>query len=481
MKQVFENCDDIDFRKIKISDSNITILTVFVDGLVNEDMLNRDVIKALSNHAPNETYSKKISKETVRERLFTTSTEVEEKTQFNELINDILAGQTAVIVDGLDKGFTIDLREWESRGIEEPANEQSIKGPREGFTETIRFNTAQLRRRLKTRDFKIQHLKVGRQTKTDIAVTYCENIADPKVIEEVLNRVNKIDIDGVLESSYIQELIEERSISIFPEILDTERPDKVVGHLLEGKVAILTDNTPFALIVPVTMIEFFHTPEDYYNRYIFTIVQRLLRFSSFFVATCLPSLYILLTTFHYELIPVDIIFAAAQAREEVPFPPILEVVLIESMVEFLREASLRLPGPIGQTIGIVGALVIGDAAVDAELISPALVIFTAATMLGSFAIPNYSMASAVRLLRFPLLLMTGAFGGFGFVITWIIIAVHLCNFYSFGIPFLQPVAPLKASEQRDTIYRTPLRWMRKRPTGSVNKNVRRQKGVEEED
>ncbi|ACB86021.1 spore germination protein [Natranaerobius thermophilus] len=480
LKNIFENSDDICFRNF-ITDSNANVLTLFIEGLVNEELVNSDIIKPLQYNSTKEKNTDEASPETIKKRLFTVGTEVQTKTCFNQLIEEVLDGKTAIIIEGLPQGFIIDLTQWENRGIEEPINEQSIKGPREGFTETLRINTSQLRRRIKSHHFKIQQFRIGKQTNTNIAVAYCENIANQTIVNEVINRINKIDIDGILESNYIHELIEERTITIFPEMIDTERPDKVAGHLLEGKIAILTDGTPFAIILPVTLSEFFHTPEDYYTRYIFSFVQRTLRFASFFIATCLPSIYVLMTKFHYEMIPVDIIFSIAEAREAVPFPPLLEVLLIEVIVEFLREASLRLPGPIGQTVGIVGALVIGDAAVNAELMSPVLVIFTAFSMISSFVIPNYSMASALRLLRFPILFMTGILGGFGFMIAWFLIATHLCNISSFGVPFLQPIAPFKLSEQRDTVYRMPFRWVRKRPKAVANKNIRRQKGVEEED
>ncbi|WP_353893701.1 spore germination protein [Proteinivorax hydrogeniformans] len=480
LKNLFKDCDDIDFRKIKIADSSITVLIVYVDGLAAQETIGADIVKSLTVLAP-KSKDMRYSKQNIHDSLLSTA-QAEEQDDFDNVVESLLGGEALVFVDGINGAFSIDIRSWEGRSVEEPSNEQTIRGPREGFTETLRFNTALIRRRLKNNDLKMKHFKVGRQSKTDVVITYFASIADDTVVREVEERIKKIDIDGVLESSYIEELIEERTISIFPQILNTERPDRAVGHLLEGKVVILVDNTPFALVLPVTLAQFFHSPEDHYNRYIYTFITRIFRFAGFFLATCLPAIYVILTSFRYEMIPIDIIFSIAETREELPFTPFMEALLLEVIVEFLREATLRLPGPIGQTIGIVGALVIGEAAVQARLISPILVIFTATTMLGSFAIPNYNMASSVRLLRFPLLFASGLLGGFGFVLTWMVIFIHICNLQSFGVPFLQPFSPLKLSEQRDNIFRAPIRWMRRRPVQTAKtENLRRQIGVENDD
>ncbi|WP_350344097.1 spore germination protein [Proteinivorax tanatarense] len=480
LQNLFKDCDDIDFRKIKIADSSITVLIVYVDGLSAQETIGADIVRSLTILSPT-SKEMKFTKENIHQRLLSVA-QAEEKNEFDNVVESLLGGEVLLFVDGINTSFSIDLRSWEGRTVEEPSNEQTIRGPREGFTETLRFNTALIRRRIKNNDLKMKHLKVGRQSKTDVVISYFASIADDVVVKEVEERIKKIDIDGVLESSYIEELIEERSISIFPQILNTERPDRVVGHLLEGKVVILVDNTPFALVLPVALAQFFHSPEDHYNRYVYTFVTRLFRLLGFFLATCLPAIYVILTSYRYEMIPIDIIFSIAETREELPFSPFMEALLLELVVEFLREATLRLPGPIGQTIGIVGALVIGEAAVQARLISPILVIFTATTMLGSFAIPNYNMASSVRLLRFPLLFASGLLGGFGFVLTWMVIFIHLCNLHSFGVPFLQPFSPLKLSEQRDNIFRIPIRWLRKRPIQSAKpENIKRQKGVEDDD
>ncbi|QNO14503.1 spore germination protein [Alkalicella caledoniensis] len=476
LKNLFQDCDDINFRRFKIANTNTTALIVYVDGLTNEDTLSNNVIRMLTTMAKKEV-TENIDSSTIESRLISIS-KVTTVKEFDLAVEGLLAGEGLLIIDGISNAFSLETRQWEGRKVTEPTNEQIIRGPREGFTETLRFNTALIRRRIKNNDLKMKSIKVGRESKTDIVVAYLSNTAKDEVVKEVLKRVSQIDIDGVLESNYIEELIEERTISPFPQILNTERPDRAVGHLLEGKVAILVDGSPFVLIVPVTLAQFFHSPEDYYQRYGYVLVIRILRFFAFFASTSLPSLYVILTTYRYEMMPIRIVFSIAEGRRELPFTPFMEALLLELAVEFLREATIRIPSPIGQTIGIVGALIIGEAAIQANLVGPILVIFTAITMLGSFAIPNYSMSSNIRILRFPILLSVGILGGFGFVISWFILIIHICNLESFGVPFLQPLFPFKSSEQRDTIFRTPFRWMRRRPIETAGKNVRRQKGVE---
>ena len=479
LKNLFKDCDDINFRKMKIANTDLSALIVYVDGMVNTDSINADVIRMLTNLVT-EKNTQNITDQVVEERL-TSISKVEAIKDFDQAVEGILSGETLLLVEGTKSAFKLETRQWEGRTIDEPVNEQSIRGPREGFNETLRTNTSLIRRRIKNNDLKIKSVKIGRETKTDVAIIYLANTADDEMVNEVKKRIKQIDIDGILEASYIEELIEERTISIFPQILNTERPDRVVGHLLEGKVAVLVDGSPFALIMPVTLAQFFHSPDDYYNRYIFSTLSRALRFIAFFVATSLPSTYVIITAFRYELMPRDIITNVASARALLPFSPFAEALILEVTVEFLREATLRLPGPLGQTVGIVGALVMGDAAIQANLVGPMLVIFVALGLLGSFIVPNYTMSTSLRVIRFALLFATGAFGGFGFVMMWMLLFTHLCNLESFGVPYLQPLIPFKSSEQRDTIYRMPLRWFRRRPIETAGKNVRRQRGVENKD
>jgi len=315
-------------------------------------------------------------------------------------------------------------------------------------------------------------LKIGRETKTQVIITYIENIADPTLIKEVKNRLSRIDIDGVLESGYIEEFIEDHPFSPFPQVLTTERPDVASANLLEGRVAILVDGTPFVLIVPVTLYSLLQAADDYYQRYLIGTLVRWLRYVFLLIALTLPSLYVAILTFHQEMIPTTLLLTIARTREEIPFPALVEALIMEVTFEVLREAGLRLPKQIGSAVSIVGALVIGDAAVNSGLVSAPMVMVVAITGIASFAIPRYNAAIAFRMLRFPMIFLAGTLGLLGIMLGLITIIVHLSTMRSFGVPYLSPFAPMQVSEMKDSLVRAPWWSLRKRPhfTGEYNKH-----------
>ena len=290
-----------------------------------------------------------------------------------------------------------------------------------------------------------------------MVITYIEGIAPDSVLDEVRQRVKRIQIDGVLESAFIEEFIEDQPFSPFPQIQNTERPDAVCASLLEGKVAILVDNTPFVLIVPMTFWTGLQAAEDYYERSIYTTFVRWIRLILINISLFLPSLYVAITTFHPKLIPTNLLISIAAAREGIPFPAVIEALMMEFLFEGLREAGVRLPKPVGSAVSIVGALVIGQAAVQAGIISAPLVIVVATTGIASFAFPRYNLGTAYRMLRFPMLLLAGMLGLYGVAISTLAILIHLTNIRSFGIPYLSPVAPQTPRDLKDVFLRTP-RW-----------------------
>ena len=293
---------------------------------------------------------------------------------------------------------------------------------------------------------------------------YIDGLAHPPMVQEMLARLEKINVDSILESGYIEQLIQDRRWSPFPQIQNTERPDKVVANLLEGKVSILVDGTPFALIAPAVFSQFYQSPEDYYERFYIATLLRFIRIISITIALLLPSLYIAFSSFHPEMIPSRLVIAMAAGRSTVPFPSLVEALFMELAIEILREASVRLPGPIGPTIGIVGALVVGEAAVSAGLVSPVMVIIVAVTTIGSFASPSYSAAIAIRMLRFPVMLLAGMFGLYGIMLFLIVILIHLSSLKSFGVPYMSPLSPLNLKGMKDLFIRAPHHLLRTRPT-----------------
>ncbi|MFD1774245.1 spore germination protein [Paenibacillus rhizophilus] len=471
LKAAFAHSSDIIFREFKVGNGQKGLL-IFVDGLINMKLIDEDVLQPLIAFASQSPQSLKQLESLVSERVITAA-QISTGTEIAGLIDHVLSGDTALLLDGLAEALFIGAREWDSRAVSEPATEAVIRGPREGFTENLRTNTSLIRRRLKTPHLKMESMKVGRLSKTDIVISYLDNLADSSIVAEVRDRIRKVDIDAILESGYIEELIGDSPYSMFPLLMTTERPDKVAGCLLEGKVAIITDNTPFVLIVPMTFYGMLQASEDYYEKFLFMTAVRWLRFLSMIIALLLPSVYIALLTFELEMIPTNLVYSIAAGRETVPFPALVEAFLMEVSFEALREAGVRLPRPIGQSVSIVGGLVIGQAAVQAGLVSAPLVIVVSLTGIASFIIPNYSHAITIRLLRFPIMILAGTLGFYGVLIGVLFLLSHMCRLRSFGTPYLSPIAPLRFGDLKDVLIRAPWWRMSYRPEGSTPGNQRR--------
>lgn len=319
-------------------------------------------------------------------------------------------------------------------------------------------------------------MTVGELTRTEVAVAYLEQIANADVVQEIRSRIQRIQIDGVLESGYIEQLIEERSFSPFPQYLVTERPDYIVSALLEGRVAILTDGTPFVISGPMTFWGFLQAGEDYYDRVLFANMIRFIRLILLMAALLLPSIYVALTTFHQQMIPTKLLLSIAAAREGVPFPALVEALLMEGTFEALREAGVRLPKQIGQAVSIVGGLVVGQAAVQAGIVSAPMVIVVSLTGIASFTIPRYNFSFAFRILRFPMILLAGMFGLYGITAGLLCILIHLAGLSSLGVPYLFPVSPVTFQGLKDAIFRAPLWTMYFRPQTEGKRQIRIPKG-----
>jgi spore germination protein KA len=317
--------------------------------------------------------------------------------------------------------------------------------------------------------------QIGRETQTQVAVMYIKGIAEEAIIQEVHRRLDRIDIDGILESGYIEELIQDGTYSPFPTIYNSERPDVIAAELLEGKIAILVDGTPFVLVVPAFFVSFLHAPEDYYHRADISSLIRILRYIGMLIAFIAPSLYIAVTTFHQEMLPTDLLIGLAAQREGVPFPAFIEALLMELAFEILREAGIRMPRTIGPAVSVVGTLVIGQAAVEAGIVSPAMVIVVAITAISSFSFPSYSIANSFRMLRFPLMGLAASFGLYGIIVGVIALILHLCSLRTFGIPYMSPIAPFNLPDQKDVFIRAPWWAMVLRPKLLNRKNVTREK------
>ncbi len=478
VSQMLGNSSDLVIREIQIGKGRQVKACIFyTDGLVDTNSIQNFIMESLMTDIQSEQdlliSSQQSILQDLKNRILAVG-DIEDVTEFNSLLTSLLSGDVILLVDGYAQGFVIGMRGGKDRGVTESTTETVVRGPKEGFTESLRTNTALIRRKIKTPHLWLETKKIGRETITDVAIMYIDGIVNDDVIEEVRRRLDRIEIDGILESGYIEELIQDEVYSPFPTVYNSERPDKVAAELLEGKVAILVDGTPNVLVVPALFVSFIQAAEDYYQRADISSLIRLLRFFSLFVALLVPSLYIAITTFHQEMLPTGLLISLAAQREGVPFPAFIEALMMEAAFEILREASLRMPKAIAQAISIVGTLVIGSAAVEAGIVSAAMVIVVAITAISSFVLPSFAISMSIRMLRFPMMALAASFGLFGILIGFIALVLHLCSLRSFGVPYMSPFGPFIKEDINDTLIRIPRGKMFFRPRLISQKNIRRE-------
>lgn len=474
VKNIFQNDSDFISRKFQLC-GTITAEALFISTIVDTDKINRDIIRPLQEKRQDpitdftpltldkkqERRKKDFLQWLLDDVLYHCAGETAEEMQ--SVINALLRGKTVIFIDGAEEALLLDTYKPEKRGIEQPETERVVRGPREGFIEQIQTNIYLLRYRLPVPEFRVEPMVAGKTTKTKISVCYLDNLASKELVNEVKRRVNDICIDRILDAGYIEQLIQDNPRSPFPQIQNTERPDKAVGNLLEGRVVILVDGSPFALIVPAIFNQFYHTSEDYNDRWLVASLVRIIRFVALIFALTFSSFYITILSFHPELIPAKFVVAASSGRAGVPFPVVVEVLVMEVSMEILREATVRMPQQVGGALSIVGVLVIGQAAVMAGFVSPITVVIIAMSTIGSFATPSYNAATAFRMLRFPLIILSGMFGLLGLSVGLMFIINHMLSLRSFGIPYLAPVSPGNLQGFKDSVIRAPLRWLKERP------------------
>ena len=387
-----------------------------------------------------------------------------------------MSGNTVLLFDEFDTAIIISSKKFPGRGIESCEIESVVYGSKDSFTESMRKNTALIRRRIRDINLKIKQMQIGKRSKTDVAIVFLKNIARDEIVNDLTNKLEKINIDAILDVGYLQQFLDESWKSIFPQSQLTERPDKSASAILEGRIIIICDNSPFVLIVPATLPTFFQSSEDYYERWQIMNFLRIMRYIAAIVSICLPGFFLALSLYHPNMIPIELVLKLAEARKNVPFSSFLEIIIMELAFELLREAGIRLPNPIGSTIGIVGGIIIGQSAVEAGLVSPIIIIIIALTAICSFCIPNASFVSALRLLKYFIIIFSGLFGLFGFLIANLIILTHLVSLKSFGMPYLYPIVSGEVNnfnDLEDTFFRFVIFKMKKRPLfANQNKNIR---------
>lgn len=449
---------------------------LFIDGMVDSNLINDFVLKPLmlkntansydnpqdriiSEAKTNNITVRKVKKFDIVEYVsncLLPQNNLSKQTDFDTIISSVNSGNCALFIDTINIAFDIEVKGFKQRSVDTPNNEIIIKGPQEGFVENIRTNTSLLRRIVNSEKLIIESIEVGSITKTKCAICYMDNITNDDLVAEVRYRLNNLEIDSLLSSGQLEQLIVDDNQLGVPEILSTERPDKSAKYLLQGRVIVLVNGSPYSLIMPATLMDFMTSPEDTNLKPYFANFLKGLRFLSAIITLLLPGLYVAVTSFHQEILPTELLYSILSTREIVPFPVIFEIIIMEVSFELIREAGLRVPSPIGPTIGIVGALVLGQAAVSANIVSPILIIIVAITGIASFAIPDFSFGFHLRFFRFAFILLGYIAGFLGISMGVFVYVSILCNIRSFGIPFMVPYAP--AQNSRGNSYFIPPIW-----------------------
>ncbi len=456
IKELFKDDDTLVFRRFENEINNdIKCCIVFTDGMISSSMLNDNIIKPIL--ICKTIQSKTNILDDIMNRVLS-SNNVKKIFQVNDIIDSLVRGDTILCVDGSLDALAIDSKGWQTRSISEPEAERVMRGSREGFTESLFMNLSMLRRKLATNNLKFKMRVIGKQTRTKICLCYIEGIADKKILDELNKRLDKINIDGITGSGTIVEFIRDFPFSPFKTIGGTERPDVVAGKLLEGRIAIFMDGNPFILTLPFVFIEYFQSSEDYYMNFYYASTNRLLRILSFIITISIPALYIALTTFHQELIPSAFVKSIAAARQGVPFPTVIEMVLLLLTFELLRETGTRMPSFSGTAISVVGGLVLGSAAVDARIVSAPVVIVVALTAVTGLTTPK--LKGPIITIRLALIILSTIIGFYGYLFGITAILIHLFQMRSYGVPYMLNLTNLKPDDMKDSIIRVPWTFLR---------------------
>ncbi|WP_050753660.1 spore germination protein [Pseudobacteroides cellulosolvens] len=477
IKKILSDSSDINYQVHYINSSrHIPVSVIFIDGLVNSKIINDDILKPLTQQ--------KILKEV---KNFDDIIELIEhgtvyhssrklQNTLGDTLDSILDGSVALVFDKEKKAITFDTKGFEKRAITEPTTENALKGAKDSFIEVLRVNTSLVRRKVRTPNLRIKETIIGHRTKTPVAVVYIENLTNDKIVKEVFRRLEEIDIDAVITPGHIEEYIIDNKRTVFPLIMSTERTDKFCHNIIEGRVGLIVDGVPVTYIIPASVSMFYQAPEDYAQNYVISTFIRIIRYVGALVTLFLPAFYVSITTFHQEMIPTVLAVSIIKSKAEVPFPTITSVFIMLIAFEVLLEAGLRLPRAIGQAVSIIGALVVGQAAVQAKLISPVVVIVVAATGISSFIMPNQDYSNAIRIFRLVFVVCASIAGLYGLSLAFIVLVYHLNTIETFGLPYFTPFVANEGRDlTKDTLIRVPLYLMKKRPSSLKTTNKKRQK------
>lgn len=473
VQKIMEHNFDLMMRSITLGRiDNKPAAVFFIENLIDSHHIDNDIIRPLviDAYVSGLTSAEAILKELSHGNLITRGL-IKSCANMKEFMEGLLNGDACLLIAEQATAYVIKVKGNESRKISEAKIEPVIRVPKDSFVESLNVNVGLIRARIPNPNLSFETIEIGSQTHTKVCVSYIRGICPSSRIAEVRSRLNRIQIDGILESGYIEEFIQDSPLSIFPQIRNTERPDVASAALLEGRVVIITDNTPIILIAPGEFFSLLQSSEDYYDRFIFSSLIRFLRFFALLIAAFLPAFYIAVTDYHQEMIPTDLLVSISNSRTGVPIPTILEGLLMILAFELLYEAGVRLPKSLGQTISIVGALIIGQAAVQAKIVSPLTVIVISFTGIATFCIPQYNLALPVRMIRLVFFVLAATFGLFGMMVGILYILLYMSSLRSFGVSYLSPLSPMDAGSFQDTVIRSPWWALVKRPSYiSANRN-----------
>lgn len=480
LKELLKDSHDIVYRDIYVNDDYAHILMVYIDGMIEKEIVNNQILKPLMAKGNNDVYPKDICADVLKDK-FLTASQIKIEKSYDKLLLSLLSGSTLLFIDNVDSALIVDSKGGETRAVEQPSSEQTTKGPREGFVENIQSNIVMVRRIIKDPNLAVEVLKVGRRTQTDVAIIYIKGIVREGLVEELKSRIAKIDTDSLIGSAPLEQLIEEHKWTIIPEILGTERPDKAAGHLLEGRVVAIVDGTPFVLVMPSTFAIYMNSPEDYYERAVFSSLLRLIRYMGYFISTSLMAIYLALTAYHPGMLPPQLALSITGTRVGLPFPVFVEVFMMEFILFILQEAAIRLPKQMGQTVSIVGGLVIGQSAVQAGLVSPIIIIIVALSAVASFTIPVYTFTQSSRVIRHILIIAAAVLGLYGVMMAWIFLLIHMASVKTFGVSYLSDFSPFSLNIFKDTIIKAPKSSMILRPQALKTQDKIRQKTIKKDE
>jgi spore germination protein KA len=456
---------DVKIRKLNVGGMNKKAAILFINSIIDTKVIEENVLKPLQR---NEDSSKQID-----DLISVESVKTEQI--IKDVLKEINKGSTALFIDGETSVYLISAANFQGRSIEKPENEVSLKGPKEAFNEKAMTNISLIRKKIKNESLVVEATIISKRSKNELFIVYMKDLVNEDLLNTVKEKVNSFDIDSIQNLSILEQMMDERPRSIFPTILNTERPDRAANFLEDGNIVLLMENSPGSLVLPATFWSFYHSSDDRYLRFLYGNFTRMIRIFALFITLFTSATYVAITNYHAEMVPPDLLLAISSTREKVPFPSFIEILMMELAFELIREAGLRVPNPIGPTIGIVGALILGQAAVQANIVSPIVVIVVALGGLSSFAIGDISMNFAIRLIRFFIILSSGFFGIYGMTAIFTFGLYYLVSIKSFGVPYLAPLTPRYISS-KDTIFRRLTKNEMFRPGYLKTKDVEKKAG-----